>query len=365
MATELGCGTMRSFRALLYAECVIFARDKAALTFTFLFPLIFVLLFGFLMGGMGGAEGARLGLYMPDGGRGEVLEEVLAGIGSISVTHYGDQFALQDALEEKKIDFGLFWDGEKLMFHYNSTRVQENYAFQQLATGIAAQFNLSHQGLFQILTTEKIHVGRKASTGWFSSVVPGIMAFSILSAGLFAVSGHITAMKERRLLDQMIVTPMRPIMLLSAVICVRLVIVYISTLITLLVAVVVLKLGFTVSWLRYTIFVTSSTVGVMGLGSLIALVVQRPSSASHIANVVSMLMMFLAGIYFPVEIMPSYLRALSKALPLTYMADAMRYVTGVTEMAETRFWGITIAMLVLAAVLLPLLGRYIVKPDRG
>ncbi|MCK4246500.1 hypothetical protein KAX14_04630, partial [Candidatus Bipolaricaulota bacterium] len=105
---------MRSFRALFHAECVIFARDKAALTFTFLFPLIFVLLFGFLMGGMGGAEGARLGLYMPDGGTGEVLEEVLARIGSISVTHYGDQFALQDALEEKKIDFGLFWDGEKL-----------------------------------------------------------------------------------------------------------------------------------------------------------------------------------------------------------------------------------------------------------
>jgi hypothetical protein len=47
------------------------------------------------------------------------------------------------------------------------------------------------------------------------------------------------------------------------------------------------------------------------------------------------------------------------------MADAMRYVTGVTEMAEARYWGITIAMFVLAALLLPLLGRYIVKPDRG
>jgi len=89
---------MRSFRALLYAECVIFLRDKAALTFTFLFPVIFVLLFGFLMGGMGKIENARLGIYVPNGGKGEVLEEVVTEIGSMSVTHYSGQSALQDAL---------------------------------------------------------------------------------------------------------------------------------------------------------------------------------------------------------------------------------------------------------------------------
>jgi len=72
-----------------------------------------------------------------------------------------------------------------------------------------------------------VHVGKAAATNWFNRVVPGILAFSILSAGLFAVSGHLTAMKERKLLDRLVVTPMHPVALLAAIACVRLAIVYI------------------------------------------------------------------------------------------------------------------------------------------
>ncbi|RLE37118.1 hypothetical protein DRJ23_06380, partial [Candidatus Acetothermia bacterium] len=100
------------------------------------------------------------------------------------------------------------------------------------------------------------------------------------------------------------------------------------------------------------------------MGALIALVVRRPESAGNVSNIFAMLMMFLAGIYFPIEIMPSYLRALSKLLPLTYMADAMRDITGVGEMPPSEFWGITAGLLVLGLVLLPLIARYIVRADR-
>jgi len=74
--------------------------------------------------------------------------------------------------------------------------------------------------------------------------------------------------------------------------------------------------------------------------------------------------MFLAGVYFPVEIMPSYLRALSKALPLTYMANAMRFVTGVSDMSLARFWAITIGFFACGLILFPFLARYVVRADR-
>jgi ABC-2 type transport system permease protein len=102
----------------------------------------------------------------------------------------------------------------------------------------------------------------------------------------------------------------------------------------------------------------------MGIGTIIALVVRRPSSASNIANALAMLMMFLAGIYFPVEFMPGFLRAISKAMPLTHMANAMRYVMGVMDMAEVEFWAIALSFLALACGLFPLLARYAVRPLR-
>ena len=360
----MGRGTMRSFMALLHAEFVTVLRDKATLAFTFAFPVLFVLIFGPLMGGIGGSEAAHLGLVITDGAPSDVLEDVIADVGTITVTDLADELALEEALGKQQVDFGLIWHGGSLRFLYDPSRVQENYTFQELARGIASAFDLRHQNLKPVLDMNKVHVGKTAATNWFNLVVPGILAFSILSAGLFAVSGHLTAMKERKLLDRLVVTPMRPVALLAAIACVRLAIVYISTLVTLFTAIGVLHLTFSVNWLYYTIFVIAATLASMGFGTIIALLVRRPGSASNVANIISMVMMFLAGVYFPVEIMPSYLRAFSKALPLTYMANAMRYVTGVSDMTLVRFWAITCALLAVGILLFPFLARYVVRADR-
>jgi len=355
---------MNAFRALLGTELRVFVRDKTTLFFTFLFPLIFILIFGFLMGGMGEEEQASLGVIVTPDADATALEAVLAETGLEEITRYDTTEALEEAVGKRKVDFGLIWDGKRLQFVYDPSRVQENYAFEQIAQGVSADFNLRHQGLSPILDVEMIHVGTEAATDWFNVMVPGIIAFSILSAGLLAVSGHITAMKERKILDRMIVTPMPPLALLAAVITIRLAVVYVSTLITLFVSIGVFGLTFSVDWFRYTIFVACATLGMMGFGTLIAMVVRRPSSAANIASALSMVMMFLSGIYFPIEFMPGFLRAISKALPLTYMAEAMRFATGVREMSLARFWGITVAMFALAVVLLPLLAHYVVSADR-
>jgi len=37
-------------------------------------------------------------------------------------------------------------------------------------------------------------------------------------------------------------------------------------------------------------------------------------------------MMFLSGVFFPIQQMPWFMQSISKALPLTYLADALRKV---------------------------------------
>jgi ABC-2 type transport system permease protein len=145
---------------------------------------------------------------------------------------------------------------------------------------------------------------------------------------------------------------------------VRLAIVFVSTLATLAVAVGLFRVSFHIDWLRYVVFLIAATVGTMGLGTLIALVVRQPSSASSLANVLSMLMLFVSGVYFPIEIMPSFLRAMSMAMPLRHMADAMRYTTGVMDMSELRFWVICGTLFLGGLALLPILSRYVVRVER-
>jgi ABC-2 type transport system permease protein len=355
---------MRAFRALLANEMRVFLRDKASLTFTLLFPLLFVVIFGYLMAGTATADGTKFGLVVAPGAEAARLEAVVSEAGLAHVQQFASEGDLAEAIEGRDADFGAAWNGATLTFVYDVRRTQENYTFQSLASGIAAQFDLANQGCHPLLAVAAVVEGGEPSADWFTLVVPGILAFTILSAGLFAVAGHVTSMKQRRLLERLVVTPMRPVALLTAVVAVRLVVVFFSTLVTLAVAVALFHVPFHVDWFAYAIFLVSATVGTMGLGTLLALVVRQPSSASNLATVLSMLMLFLAGVYFPVEVMPAFLRAFSEAMPLKHMADVMRYVTGVMDMSALRFWAICGVFLVGGVALLPILAHYVVRAER-
>jgi len=58
-----------------------------------------------------------------------------------------------------------------------------------------------------------------------------------------------------------------------------------------------------------------------------------------LANITSFLMMFLSGVFFPIESMPSWLQPVSNVLPLTYfvsgLRDGMVYASGLMDGA---FW---------------------------
>ncbi|MFC2105973.1 ABC transporter permease [Candidatus Bipolaricaulota bacterium] len=360
----MGRGTMTAFRALLTSELTIFLRDRMALFFTLLFPLIYILIFGFLMGDLGDVDQSRLGIVIASEDDEQSLMRSIEETGSMNLSTFSSAEELEHAIAARTIDFGLFWDGSALRFFYDANRVQENFAFEQAARGIATEFDFRRQAVTRALPIEEVQVGMIQSIGWYNLVLPGILAFSILSAGLFAVSGHLTQMKERNILDRLVVTPMPPLALLSAIVVIRLGVVFVSTLITLGVGIIVFGLQFEVNWFRYVIFVICATLGTMGMGTIIALLVRRPSDASSLANVLALVMMFFAGIYFPIEFMPAFLRSVSKGLPLTHMANAMRYVTGVIEMSELEFWVITFSLLGFAIVLFPVLARYVVRPLR-
>jgi len=355
---------MSAFGALLRAEGLVFLRDKASLTFTFLFPLLFVVIFGYLMGGVGTASGAKLGLAVSPGVDGTRLEAAIAELGIAALSQFESTATLQEAVADRDVDFGAAWDGTTLSFVYDVRRTQENFTFEELGRGIAARFDLANQGRRPLLDVVPEIDGGEPTADWFALVVPGVLAFSILSAGLFAVAGHITSMKQRRLLERLVVTPMRPVALLAAVVTVRLAVVFASTLVTLATAVALFRVPFHIDWFGYSVFLIAATVGTMGLGTLLTLAVRQPSSASSLANILSMLMMFLAGIYFPIEIMPAFLRSLSQVLPLRHMADVMRYVTGVMDMSAARFWVICGVLLAGGIVLLPALSRYVVRAER-
>ena len=56
-------------------------------------------------------------------------------------------------------------------------------------------------------------------------------------------------------------------------------------------------------------------------------------------------MMFLSGVLFPIEQMPSLLQTISKALPLTYVVDALRKVMILGTGIATIFLSVSLLLL--------------------
>jgi ABC-2 type transport system permease protein len=80
-----------------------------------------------------------------------------------------------------------------------------------------------------------------------------------------------------------------------------------------------------------------------------------------VANIVSFLMMFLSGVFFPVETMPEWLQPVSNVLPLTYFADGLResmvYETSV--ISGTLWFGI--GVMVIWGAITFILGSWLYK----
>jgi ABC-2 type transport system permease protein len=64
----------------------------------------------------------------------------------------------------------------------------------------------------------------------------------------------------------------------------------------------------------------------MGMGFIISGLAKTESAVPPLANMIVLPQLLLCGTFFPVSAFPSWLQFIAKALPLTYLNDAMRKV---------------------------------------
>ncbi len=75
-----------------------------------------------------------------------------------------------------------------------------------------------------------------------------------------------------------------------------------------------------------TFILIIGTVSFLGFGIVATAVTKEQESAQLVLGLLQFPMMFLSGVLFPIEQMPSFLQTVSKMLPLTYAVEALRKV---------------------------------------
>jgi len=155
------------------------------------------------------------------------------------------------------------------------------------------------------------------------SLVPGLLALTVL----FSTSSMetIVIVFERRIgsLERLLLAPLRLPAMLAGKLLGGMTFGLTVTLVVLVVALAIFGASGT-NWLVLALALLLSATAFSAMGALVSVAVKEVFEAQTLANFFRFPMMFLGGIFVPVESLPPMLQILARLLPLTYSVEAFR-----------------------------------------
>ena len=160
----------------------------------------------------------------------------------------------------------------------------------------------------------------------FDFVAPGFIALNVMASGLTALGVALARERESGTLDGILMSPISRISIILGKTISHSLRNLFQGAVTIIVA--VLLFGITIRGNPFLIvfILIIGTVSFLGFGIVATAVTKEQESAQLVLGLLQFPMLFLSGVLFPIEQMPSFLQAVSKVLPLTYAVEALRKV---------------------------------------
>jgi ABC-2 type transport system permease protein len=131
--------------------------------------------------------------------------------------------------------------------------------------------------------------------------------------------------KSLGVFDRILVAPVSSISIVLGKTMAGAVMGVLSATVLLIVGNVLFGVAFENIWLVFFIVLLAS-FSFTGIGTIISGLASEPREAMMLSNLLRFPMMFLGGVFFSIDAMPSPLPYIARALPLTYATEALRAV---------------------------------------
>jgi ABC-2 type transport system permease protein len=307
-------------------------RTPSAVVFSLAFPLIFILVFGFIGGG-----GVSIDLGVAKGT--DTISPVYVALKNTKVIHLvHDQSAAEMQLSLQKGNLDAVISIQKNKYGKPPYTVNITYTKASLAKGdilksilntIFYRVNTSGQNSpppVAELRESTIH-GREYKTIDF--ILPGQLGFALLSTGVFGTAFVFLGLRITLVLKRFFATPVKRSSIILGEALARISFSLIGALFIILIG--RFAFGFTlihgfVTVINMLILSVIGLIVFMGFGFTVSGIVKSESSIPPVANIITLPQFLLSGTFFSINVFPAWLQPISRALPLTYLNDAMRKV---------------------------------------
>jgi ABC-2 type transport system permease protein len=163
-------------------------------------------------------------------------------------------------------------------------------------------------------------------SNYFQFVAPGIIAMVVMMALMTGLPHAISYEKDMGTLDGMLAAPINRLSIILGKVMAQTVRGMIQGFIILLLAVVLFGVVIEGNILLVIFLILLTVFSFVGLGILITSFTENEETATMVMMTLMFPMMFLSGVFFPLQQMPWYMQGLAKFLPLTYATTALRKV---------------------------------------
>ena len=182
--------------------------------------------------------------------------------------------------------------------------------------------NISWGLIFPLAWTGMFFIKSGKGLESISSILPGVIALSILFGTTSLLAVTVTFEKKNRSFERLLLAPIPLELLMLAKTSGAILFGVANAFVPILMAMFLIDLGH-VDWLVFIPAVFLISVASTFLGLFIAVAVNEVFEAQTFSNFFRFPMIFLCGLFFPISSLPVFLKPLSYALPLTYGADML------------------------------------------
>lgn len=169
-------------------------------------------------------------------------------------------------------------------------------------------------------------VSGSSTSNYFEFVAPGIMMMSTMMSVMTGLPGAVSREKELGTMDGIMVSPISRFSIIMGKTLSQTARGLIQAVIILVMAVTVFGVTIQGNLLLVFALLLLGVFSFVGLGIMITSFSSDQQTATMLMMTVTFPMIFFSGVFFPIQQMPWYMQDISKFLPLTYAADALRKV---------------------------------------
>jgi len=310
-------------------------RGRQALFWSLFFPLVFTVIFGFFFGGSNTSVGTVALINQSDSELATTLEKAMADSGLFKIQKETDLNTTKDLLKKNKItaivevptDFGSFRpDSSKEIIVINDpANAQSNMA----VTGFLDKFltNVNYQvQKAQPIYSLKVETTTDSALTYFDFVLVGLIGMALMNASIQGIAISMAKYRQDKILKRITTTPLKSWRFVFAEVLSRLIQNLAQISLILIIGIYFFHAHIAGNILLLMLFAMLGGLLFQSIGFAIASVATTVDAAQGMSIAVTIPMMFLAGVFFPIDQLPKWLFSIVQYLPLAPLLRMMRQI---------------------------------------